>query len=977
MPDHQHGALSLGRLSASLLPAAVVLVIEVLRRSSVLPPIPFLLLLGSVIAAATIDRRRGAFIGGGVSIGYVLYAYAIGFGPPALVGSLPRALAGISTFALLAFLLAWLQERNDRLRRTLETHANAHYQALVDDAPEAICLADLSGHVVRGNPQFHEMFGTEPGSESSYTIADISADKQPDGRDSATAAREYIHYAVERKPIVFEWLHRRLSGESFHSEVALSRLASDRGEYVRGAIRDITPRKQAELLLQGEAEALRLIANGEPLAATLERIANLVEAVLPESLCSILLLDTGTRCVHHVAAPSLSDRFRQAVDGLQIGPKAGSCGTAMHHGKTVITAAIEKDPLWDDYRALARPEGLRACWSMPVLDSARNVLGSFAVYYRAPRQPGDNDLEVLSGLQSIAGIAIEQARRAHDLAHSEALYRATFESAAVGMAHVSIEGRYLRVNEEFSRLLGYSAEELGELSFYDVTHPDDIEESDAAFSSLASGREDAYFTEKRWLRKDGETAWVNISVGTVRDTRGQVERFVVVAQDISQARELSEKLIHEVRHDALTGLINRREFDRQLAEMLRDVNQRDTVGAFLYIDLDQFKLVNDTAGHIAGDALLQQLAPLLQREVRSSDLVGRLGGDEFGVLLRNCSEKAMREVAGSILNMIQEFVFTWEEQSFRLSASIGGVQIEPDKFRGTSEILQIADTVCYAAKDAGRDRFVMWHEDDDRLYRRHGEMQWVPRINSAIEAGDLHFMGQPIIGVSTREEGLFWIELLIRLQDGGRSVLPGAFMPAIERYAVAPKVDRLVLETAISWLEQNRGAHRNCRVSINLSGASLNERSFVGELVERLSEVGDLVRSLCFEITETVAISNLAEATDLIEKARALGCRFALDDFGSGLSSFSYLKNLPVDYLKIDGSFVRDLISDPTDAAVVKAINEVGRTMRKQTIAEFVESAEILVALRNMGVDYAQGFHIGRPRPLEELSIEAVKAGTA
>jgi diguanylate cyclase (GGDEF)-like protein/PAS domain S-box-containing protein len=977
MPDDQNRALSFGRFSASLLPAAVVLLIEALRYSNFLPPIPFLLLFGSVIAAATIDRRRGALIGSAVAAGYILYAYSIGFGPPALVGSLPRTLSGITAITLVAALLAWLQERSDRLHRTLEAHANAHYEALIDNAPEAICLADPDGHVVRGNPKFHEMFGMQPGAGPRYTIADISADKQPDGRDSAAAACEHIRYALEKELIVFEWLHRRLNGEPFYAEVALSRLPSARGTFVRGAIRDITRRKRAELLLQGEAEALRLIANAEPLPDTLERLATLVESVLPESLCSILLLDSGSQRVYHVAAPSLSVSFRQAIDGLRIGPSVDSCVTAMSHGRTVITTDIETDPLWSEYRVLARPEGLRTCWPMPILDSSRNVLGCFAVYYRMPRQPSRDELDVLAGLRSIAGIAVERAHRSHALAHSEAIYRATFENAAVGMAHVSTEGRYLRVNEEFARLLGYSAEELSQLRFHDVTHPEDLEESKAGFSTLLAGKQNMFFTEKRWLRKDGKTVWMNISVGTVQDAEGNIERFVVVAQDISHARELSEKLMHEVRHDALTGLINRREFDRQLAEVLREVNQRDTVGAFLYIDLDQFKLVNDTAGHIAGDMLLQQLAPLLQRQVRSSDLVGRLGGDEFGVLLRNCSEEAMRDVAAGVLNVIQEFVFTWEEQNFRLSASIGGVQIEAEKFSSTSEILRIADTVCYAAKDAGRDRFIIWQEDDDRLHRRHGEMQWVPRIISAIEAGDLCFVGQPIIGVAAREEGLFWFELLIRLRDNGRSVLPGAFMPAIERYAVAPKVDRLVIKTAIDWLKRNSGAHVNPRLSINLSGASLNERGFVGELVERLDDLGQLAQSLCFEITETVAISNLAEATALIETARALGCRFALDDFGSGLSSFSYLKNLPVDYLKIDGSFIRDLVRDPTDAAVVRAINEVGRSMRKQMIAEFVESEEILAALRDMGVDYAQGFHIGRPRPLDELSIGPIEAGTA
>lgn len=968
--------MSFHRLWASLLPVIVILVIEALRQSGVTPPVPFLLLFGGVVAAATIDGQRGALIGGGIGGTYILYAYFIGFGPAALIGTLPRDFAGITVVVAIALLLGRLRDRNLRLRDALEAHANAHYQALVDDAPEAICVMDLSGRIVRGNPKFHELFGVEPQSRATYTVADFSPDKQGDGRDSAVAARGYIRDAIDHGPIVFEWKHRRLDGEPFHAEVALSRLPSDRGIFVRGAVQDITRRKQFELLREGETETLRLVADGQPLPRTLESLAHVVEKVLPGALCSILLLDAATRRIRHVAAPSLSADFRRAIDGLRIGPAAGSCGTAMYYAKTVITSDIETDPLWESYRPLARAENLRACWSVPIIDSNQNVFGSFAIYYRAPRHPSDEELEVISGPQSIAGIAIEQAGRSQALAHSAALDRATFQRAAVGMAHVSTDGLYVRVNDKFSRLLGYSPDELRHISFRDITHPDDLAESERAFKAMLAGEQDAFYTEKRWLRKNGDTVWINISVGPVRDGQGRVDSLVVVAQDISQARELSEKLIHEVRHDALTGLINRREFDHQLANLLDDVNKHSTVGAFLYIDLDQFKLVNDTAGHIAGDALLQQLAPLLNKQVRSSDLIGRLGGDEFGVLLRGCSEKAMRGIAENLLHTIQEFVFTWEDRNFRISASIGGVQIEADKFHSTSEILQLADTVCYAAKDAGRDRFIIWHEDDDRLYRRHGEMQWVPRVTHAIEAGDLYFVGQPIVSIAAREEGLVWVELLIRLRDQGHTILPGAFMPAIERYAMAPRIDRLVIETAIEWLTRNRASFGNCRLSINLSGATINEPAFVGSLVERLQELGPLAESLCFEITETVAISNLAEATELIEKARAFGCRFALDDFGSGLSSFSYLKHLPVDYLKIDGAFVRDLADDPTDAAIVRAITEVGRTLGKQMVAEFVESSEVLAALRGIGVDYGQGSHIAVPRPLEELETRPAERNT-
>jgi PAS domain S-box-containing protein len=447
MPDVREKT-SLGRLSASLLPLAVVLVIEALRQSNTVPPIPFLLLFGSVIAAATLDGRRGAVISSLIAGSYIVYAYWTGFGPVNLVGSSSRVLLGIVTVAVVSLLLGQLQEHNRRLRRALEAHASAHYQALVDGAPEAICVADMDGRIVRGNPKFHEMFGIAARSETRYTIGDISADTQPDGRDSITAAREHIRHAVQRGAVVFEWSHRRINGEQFHAEVALSRLPGEKGDLVRGAVRDITRRKRVELLRRGESEALRLIANGRPMPRTLRKLTRVVEQVLPRAICSILLLDEETRCVRHGAAPSLSRNFRKAVDGLPIGPAAGSCGTAMYRAETVITRDTETDELWDAYRELARAEKLRACWSVPILDSGGNVRGSFAVYYRAPGEPETEELQILNELCSIAGIAIEQARRLRAIERSAELYRATFEQAAVGMAHVSTDGRYMRVNDE-------------------------------------------------------------------------------------------------------------------------------------------------------------------------------------------------------------------------------------------------------------------------------------------------------------------------------------------------------------------------------------------------------------------------------------------------------------------------------------------------------------------------------------------------
>jgi diguanylate cyclase (GGDEF)-like protein/PAS domain S-box-containing protein len=692
-----------------------------------------------------------------------------------------------------------------------------------------------------------------------------------------------------------------------------------------------------------------------------------VERILPGSVCTIILLRSNGVHITQGAAPSVSDDFGAAIEGEAIGPTAGSCGTAMYLDRQVITPDIRDDAKWDKWRPAAEAERLRACWSMPIHGSSSQVLGSFAVYYRAPRTPTEAELATLARMRNLAGIAIERFRSAEALRHREALYRATFEHAAVGIAHVAPDGRYMRANPKFCELLGYSEEELQKMRFRDVTHGDDIERDLARVNQMLKGDKDSYHVEKRYRRKDGSTLWVNLSAGVVRKPDGAVERFVVVVEDVSDARRLSEELTFQARHDSLTGLINRAEFERRLEDFLGRVIRGEESGAVCYLDLDQFKLVNDTAGHVAGDEVLRQLGPELQHTIRNTDALARLGGDEFGVLLRGCSTEDAIAVADKMRRAIEKYPFVWGEKTFKLGVSVGVVPLAGDSLPSVTEVLQAADTVCYVAKDSGRNRVVVWREDDDSLYRRHGEMQWVPRLNRAVDEDLFTLVAQPIVPLKAGARYSDWYEILIRLNDEDRVVSPGAFLPAAERYGLAPRLDRLVVRKTLDWLRARGEDARPVSVSINLSGVSFGDEDFRAFLTETLGQSLDLARQICFEITETAAIGNLTEAASLIESLRGLGSRIALDDFGSGLSSFAYLKNLPVDYLKIDGGFVRDIARDPMDRAIVHSIREVGRAMGKETIGEFVESEEVADLLRELEVDYAQGFWLGRPVPLDDL----------
>ncbi|OJW87654.1 MAG: GGDEF domain-containing protein [Thiobacillus sp. 65-1402] len=446
-------------------------------------------------------------------------------------------------------------------------------------------------------------------------------------------------------------------------------------------------------------------------------------------------------------------------------------------------------------------------------------------------------------------------------------------------------------------------------------------------------------------------------------------------QDQMQERidRATARLVYQASHDALTGLINRREFEQRLERALLSAMQQDREHALCYMDLDQFKVINDSCGHAAGDELLRQLALLLKGKLRERDTLARLGGDEFALLLENCSIPGALEVADSFRAEVQRFRFKWGERIFSVGMSVGMVAINRDS--GTAAgLLSAADAACYVAKDRGRNQIHVYESRDSDLVRHRGEMQWVTRIQRALEEQRLRLSWQEIRRTDGAAESTRHVELLLRMvDDDGSEILPMAFIPAAERYSIMPALDSWVIEDALRLCRQYLAAGCALRYlfAVNLSGASLKDPAFRSMLLARLQENPVLGPHLCFEITETAAIGNLAVVNDFIEAMRGFGCSFALDDFGSGLSSFTYLKNLKVDYLKIDGAFVRDIMNNPIDRSMVEAIHRIGHQMGLKTVAEYVESDQILALLRQIGVDYVQGSGIHRPQPLEKLCDQA------
>ncbi|NEV60630.1 EAL domain-containing protein [Thiorhodococcus minor] len=523
------------------------------------------------------------------------------------------------------------------------------------------------------------------------------------------------------------------------------------------------------------------------------------------------------------------------------------------------------------------------------------------------------------------------------------------------------------VSDNVRDLLGFDPAELlsGRVRWQHLVHPDDLSGVRADLDGLPGALSSSL--EYRIRHRDHGWRWVRDSVRLVCDAAGRPIELVGSWLDNTEAHLLSEQLKLQASLDDLTGLLNRRAFEQRLGLALASARREGFQHALCYLDLDQFKVINDTCGHIAGDSVLRQLARVLEGRIRQQDTLARLGGDEFGLLMERCSADGAIRVAEGLCKAVSDFRFVWGDKGFRVGVSVGLVMIDAE-VTGMNAALSAADNACYAAKDAGRNRIHVYTEDDTELARRHGEMQWVSRITEALEQDRFGLSFQPIMPLSGDSEGHHY-ELLLRMRDKcGDMVMPGAFFPAAERYHLACRLDQWVLDRAITWLSENPAHLAELTLcSINLSGHSLGDPRLLGWLVERLEAHEGLTSKLCFEVTETAAISNMYSAVNFIRALRDMGCRFALDDFGSGLSSFAYLKTLPVDFIKIDGIFVEDIAVNPVAYAMVRSINEIGQVMGIKTVAEFVESDESLARVRDIGIDFAQGYGIGAPRPIEEL----------
>lgn len=974
------------------------------------------------------------------------------------------------------------------------------YRALVEHAPEAIVVLDVdTNKFTDANEKACVLFNLSRKRLMAVGPEAISPKTQLDDTPSFGVSRGYVDRALSGEHPTFEWLHKDSTGRTFPCEVRFSRLPSDDRRLIRASITDISERKRAESLSFAQNKVLEMIAASKPHDRTLRSICRFVEKIDTDFRTAIMSLDVKNQMLSVEQAPSLPEPFKLCLDFVKVEPNSLTCGAAVYQAQDRITADIKQDEGWAGSRKEAAKHGIKATWSFLIYGAASRIVGTLDVYVSESRSPTTDEIDKISSMARLAGIAIKRQQDEDKLRTSEARYRGLFENVVDGVYIASREGDIITVNPALVEMLGYdSVEDMksagkttvlyvnpidrervfarleadgivknfeyrlrckdgseivvlensraitddnGEIVAHEGTITDiterkraetrifeEKERAEVTLQSIGDGvittdaegkvdyinpvAQDLTGWDQRSARgrpvtdimmlvsehtratvenpvvrclkegrvitlaensvlitRNGDEIPVQDSAAPIRDRIGNIIGSVMVFHDVSKETRLFRQLSYQASHDMLTGLINRREFESCLIGALEKTRDNaEEIHALLYIDLDQFKVVNDTFGHTAGDALLRQLSDQIQTRIRTTDLFARLGGDEFGILLERCSEARAIEVAEDIREMVEGYRFEWQDSFTAVRCSIGIVMITSEN-ADVAGVMSSADVACYSAKDMGRNQIHLYRDSD--VSQRHEEMKWVSRITSALEEDRFELFFQPIIGIGKEHgKGRGHYELLLRMRDeNGKLIGPDQFILAAERYNLMSTLDRWVIREALTELaDRSEDGEARYTLAINLSGTSLSEDRFLEFVIDELKTQNLPNGAICFEITETAAISNLARVVHFMNTLKKLGCMFSLDDFGSGLSSFTYLKNLPVDYLKIDGQFIHNVAHDKVDESMVKAIWEVGHAMGIETIAERVETKQVLEKLGSLGIEFAQGYYIAKPASV--LSFE-------
>ena len=690
--------------------------------------------------------------------------------------------------------------------------------------------------------------------------------------------------------------------------------------------------------------------------------------------CVIYLLDEERQVlVQRAAFGPKSPEGETIVNPIEIAVGDGIVGTVARTRQPERVHDVRDDP-----RYIVDDQARRSELAVPIVHEER-VIGVIDSEHSQPGFYTDEHCAMLIIIASMASsrlaaaLTIEQLnetvaeleRARNALKREERRYRDLYNQHPSMFFSVDAGGLIVSTNDYACQELGLAREQIERRRLSDVVRAASEPGSDAHVAACIQRPNEIRRWEGSIVHAHGNQRWLRLTARALATAPPEPEAVLIVAEDVTEARDLSMELEFNATHDWLTGLYNRRAFERHLEAAIGQDRSREAGHALCFIDLDQFKVVNDTCGHAAGDALLRHVSHCFEQHVRKSDVVGRIGGDEFAVLMHDCSLDDARRSARGLVDLLSGEPFHWNGHAFSVGASVGICALDVGG-GSVDEVFSAADAACLSAKEHGRNRVHVFRERDEALTRRKGESRWIYRITRALseDAFELHY--QPLQALADPDGDERHAEILVRMRDpDGGLVFPDAFIPAAERYGLAVRLDAWVVERALAWIGGAGAAVSPATTwSINLSGATVGDYEFLDLLIERLAASGVPPSRLCFEITETAAIADLVRARRFIERLKDLGCRFALDDFGIGLSSLAYLKSFPVDFLKIDGVFIKDINADPVSAAMVRSINDIGHLTGKKTVAEYVHDEAVLRAVRALGVDYAQGNAIARPGPL-------------
>ena len=758
------------------------------------------------------------------------------------------------------------------------------------------------------------------------------------------------------------------------------RLVSWEGEpAVQSVVIDISDRKRAEAALQYRAQLEELITGMSA------RFINLTSHEIDEGIDEALReigtfaeVDRSYVTLFSENFSRLSNRFewcREGVKSLLVQTQDMPVELLPWVGEKHKSAQIVYVPNLDHLPEQASVDkerfaqlGIKSLISIPLVNKGvvLGYLGFDSVHEE--KQWTEDVISLLTIVGESLANALDRKVAEDALRHSEERFKDFADIAADWFWEMGPDLRFTYLSERYQQVIGVTPEShLGmtaEAIFKD--HVGDVDVWQKYLDDMGSQK--PFSAELSWVRLDG-TSRVVRHIGRPRFTAdGSFLGYRGVGRDVTEAYRMTAQIAHQASHDALTGLVNRREFERRLKRAVKNAHENAVQYVLGYIDLDRFKIVNDVAGHAAGDVLLKRVAAMLNAKIRGRDTLARLGGDEFSLLLENCPLEKALQITRGMLEETGSFRFPWEGRNFEIGLSIGLISINVHAESATRALAQ-ADMACYTAKRLGRNRVHVYRMEDSELAKRQSDIRRISDIRDALDKDQFRLYGQPIIPLSPHLDGPVHYEMLIRLLDeDGEIVMPDVFIPTAERYGLMAPIDRWVIKTAFRYSHSQLGDDTSPGIAINLSGNSLNDDSLLDFVTREFELSGMSPERVCFEITETAAINNFEKTAQFISALKAVGCSFALDDFGSGVSSFNYLKHLPVDYLKIDGSFVRDMAVEPVDRAMVAAIHQVSRIMGIRTIAECADTDAVIGQLRELGVDYVQGDAIGTAIPLEQVS---------